>query len=58
MISKLTFDVFFVGGPEKYFAHPTITKISISPKFHRFHRWLFMFNPFWVETNPNGVKCE
>jgi len=23
-----------------------------------FHRWLFMFNPFWVETNPNGVKCE
>jgi hypothetical protein len=20
-------------------------------KFHRFHRWLFMFNPFGVETN-------
>jgi hypothetical protein len=25
-------------------------------KFHRFHRWLFMFNPFGVETNTEGVK--
>jgi len=34
-----------------------------TPKFHRFHLWLFMFYPFGVRnfqrcTNPEGVKCE
>jgi hypothetical protein len=35
-----------------------------SPKyFHRFHRWLFMFDTFGVRnfqrgTNPEGVKYE
>ena len=36
-------------------------EIVYSPLFHRFHRWLFTFNPVGVTTltkfpNPEGVK--
>jgi hypothetical protein len=40
-----------------------INALKAQFKFHRFHRWLFTFNPFGVDTstsipNPNGVKRE
>jgi hypothetical protein len=44
---------------QQYLAVELVTDVThIASKFHRFHRWLFTFNPFGVETNTEGVKRE